>query len=184
MTIKYAKGSFVRALEDSYGGGPAYIKEHTYEVKKDFHESADEFATVYTVEDSHGVKTNGWAQKFFEAVEPAKASTAGAASYAHSPGYQQGSLVTPDEMADIVKTWIPEAVPDKTKALQTQVGGAHYTDMTIQPIEYIQANRIPFPEGNIIKYVSRWRAKGGIKDLEKAKHHLELLIEFEVSQAS
>ena len=69
----------------------------------------------------------------------------------------------------------------KTAALQTQIGGAHYTDMKIQPIEYIQANRIPFPEGNVIKYVSRWRSKGGIKDLRKAAHHLELLIEYEVS---
>lgn len=71
----------------------------------------------------------------------------------------------------------------KTAALQTQVGGAHYTDMKIQPIEYILANSIPFPEGNVIKYVSRWRAKGGVKDLEKAKHHLELLIEHEKAKA-
>jgi hypothetical protein len=70
----------------------------------------------------------------------------------------------------------------KTNLLQTQVGGSHYTDMTIQPIEYILANNIPFPEGNVIKYVSRWRAKGGVKDLEKAKHHLELLIEHELAQ--
>jgi Protein of unknwon function (DUF3310) len=71
---------------------------------------------------------------------------------------------------------------DKPKALQTQVGGAHYTDMKIQPIEYILANGIGFPEGNVIKYVSRWRAKGGVKDLEKARHHLDLLIEFESAQ--
>jgi Protein of unknwon function (DUF3310) len=72
---------------------------------------------------------------------------------------------------------------EKTKALQTQIGGSHYTDMVIQPIEYILANRIPFPEGNVIKYVSRWRAKGGVKDLEKAVHHLKLLIEHENSSA-
>jgi hypothetical protein len=71
---------------------------------------------------------------------------------------------------------------DKPTPLHTQVGGSHYTDMTIQPIEYILANNIPFPEGNVIKYVSRWRAKGGVKDLEKAKHHLELLIEHENAQ--
>jgi hypothetical protein len=76
---------------------------------------------------------------------------------------------------------VPPKVAEKPAALQTQIGGAHYTDMKIQPIEYIQANRIPFPEGNVIKYVSRWRSKGGIKDLRKAAHHLELLIEYEVS---
>jgi hypothetical protein len=69
--------------------------------------------------------------------------------------------------------------PTKTSALQTQIGGSHYTNMAIQPIEYILANTIPFPEGNVIKYVSRWRNKGGVKDLEKAVHHLKLLIEHE-----
>ena len=91
------------------------------------------------------------------------------ASYAHSPGYQQGAKgiaeITPEQL--------------KSGALLSQVGGSHYTDMAIQPIEYILANDIPFPEGNVIKYVSRWRAKGGVKDLEKAVHHLKLLIEYE-----
>lgn len=64
-------------------------------------------------------------------------------------------------------------------ALQTQVAGDHYKSLKIQPIEYIHANSIPFAEGCVIKYVSRWRDKGGIKDLEKAKHFLELLIELE-----
>lgn len=65
-------------------------------------------------------------------------------------------------------------------ALQTQVAGDHYKCLKIQPIEYIHANGIPFAEGCVIKYVSRWRDKGGIKDLEKAKHFLELLIELEM----
>ena len=64
-------------------------------------------------------------------------------------------------------------------ALQTQVAGDHYKSLKIQPIEYIHANGIPFAEGCVIKYVSRWREKGGIKDLEKAKHFIELLIELE-----
>jgi hypothetical protein len=72
----------------------------------------------------------------------------------------------------------------KTSSLQTQIGGSHYTDMPIQPIEYILANNIPFPEGNVIKYVSRWRAKGGVKDLEKAVHHLKLLIEHESTKGA
>lgn len=64
-------------------------------------------------------------------------------------------------------------------ALDIQVGGSHYKDLKIQPIEYIHANAIPFAEGNIIKYVTRWRSKNGVKDLEKAKHFIELLIELE-----
>lgn len=66
-----------------------------------------------------------------------------------------------------------------TSPLATQVGGNHYKDLKIQPVEYIHANNIGYMEGNVIKYVSRWRAKNGIKDLEKAKHYIELLIALE-----
>ena len=68
-------------------------------------------------------------------------------------------------------------------ALNKQVDGSHYKDMMIQPIVYIYANKIPFIEGNIIKYVSRWKNKNGIKDLEKARHLIDMLIEFESTQS-
>ncbi|UXL40077.1 DUF3310 domain-containing protein [Pseudomonas fragi] len=64
-------------------------------------------------------------------------------------------------------------------ALGKQVSGDHYKSLKIQPIEFIHANGIPFAEGNVIKYVTRWRDKGGLADLEKAKHFLEILIELE-----
>lgn len=73
--------------------------------------------------------------------------------------------------------WVKMAKP--ASALGVQVAGSHYKSLKIQPIEYIHANGIPFAEGCVIKYVTRWRDKGGIKDLEKAKHFLELLIELE-----
>lgn len=68
-------------------------------------------------------------------------------------------------------------------ALDTQIAGDHYKSQKIQPIEYIHANGIPFAEGCVIKYVSRWRSKGGLKDLEKARHFLDLLIELETRAA-
>lgn len=68
-------------------------------------------------------------------------------------------------------------------ALDTQVGGSHYKDLKIQPVEYITANNIPYMEGNVIKYVTRWRDKGGLRDLEKAKHYLEMLIEMQNQKA-
>jgi hypothetical protein len=64
-------------------------------------------------------------------------------------------------------------------ALDKQVSGGHYKALKIQPIEFLHANNIPFAEGCAIKYLCRWRDKGGIKDLEKAKHFIELLIELE-----
>jgi hypothetical protein len=66
-----------------------------------------------------------------------------------------------------------------TSPLDVQVDGDHYKQMKIQPVEFIHANGIPYLEGNVIKYISRWRNKNGMADLEKAKHYIELLIELE-----
>lgn len=68
-------------------------------------------------------------------------------------------------------------------ALTKQVEGSHYKGYSIQPIEYIYSNNIPFAEGSVIKYVTRWRDKGGVNDLKKAIHFLELLIELEERRA-
>lgn len=64
-------------------------------------------------------------------------------------------------------------------ATQTQVGGTHYRDMPIQPIEFITKNKLGYIEGCVIKYICRHRAKNGREDLEKAKHYIEMLIEGE-----
>ena len=64
-------------------------------------------------------------------------------------------------------------------ALTTQVGGSHYKDMAIQPMEYSMANNLDACQHTAIKYVTRFRQKGGIQDLEKAKHVIDMLIEFE-----
>lgn len=74
---------------------------------------------------------------------------------------------------------IEPAVSAPADALDIQVGGDHYKSLAIQPVAYIHANGIGYFEGNVIKYVTRWRAKNGIKDLEKAKHYIDLLIELE-----
>lgn len=68
---------------------------------------------------------------------------------------------------------------DQNGALMKQVGGSHYKDKAIQPIEYIHANKMGFCEGNVVKYITRWKEKNGVADLEKAKHYIELLIELE-----
>jgi hypothetical protein len=68
-------------------------------------------------------------------------------------------------------------------ALNKQVAGNHYKDLPIQPVEYIYANAMGYFEGNVLKYISRWRKKNGLADLEKAKHYIELLIELETRNA-
>lgn len=64
-------------------------------------------------------------------------------------------------------------------ALDEQEGGSHYKGRAIQPVQYIHANGIGFFEGNVIKYCTRWRDKGGLSDLRKARHYLDMLIELE-----
>lgn len=68
-------------------------------------------------------------------------------------------------------------------ALDKQIGGKHYKGFKIQPIQYITANNIPYIEGNIIKYISRWRDKGGLDDLDKVIHYVELLKEVEIGKS-
>ncbi len=70
-------------------------------------------------------------------------------------------------------------VPVGTNALDIQVGGSHYKDMVIQPVEFIYKNKIGFIPGNVIKYVCRADKKGGVEDLKKARHYIDLLIELE-----
>jgi len=64
---------------------------------------------------------------------------------------------------------------NKVKSQAKQVGGNHYQKYEIEPIEFITRNNIPFIEGNVIKYLVRWRDKGGIQDIEKCIHYLEML---------
>ena len=63
------------------------------------------------------------------------------------------------------------------KSFKKQVGGNHYKNYKIQPVEFIIKNNIGFVEGNIIKYILRFKEKGGVQDLLKAKHYIELLID-------
>ena len=66
------------------------------------------------------------------------------------------------------------------KATLKQVGGSHYKDCKIQPVEYIVGNDLTFLEGNSIKYVTRHRRKGeGRKDIEKVIHYAEMILEME-----
>ena len=70
----------------------------------------------------------------------------------------------------------------RSTANETQVGGSHYKALAIQPWDYIAGNGIGYLEGCAIKYLSRWRDKGGVDDLRKAQHYIEKLIELEAAK--
>ena len=64
-------------------------------------------------------------------------------------------------------------------ALDRQVGGEHYKNFKIQPIEFITANKLSFIQACIIKYICRFDKKNGKEDIDKAIHYCELLKELE-----
>lgn len=84
-----------------------------------------------------------------------------------------------DELAD-PNYKVPVSVEETAlKALDVQIGGGHYKDMAIQPMEYSMKNGLDACQHTAIKYISRFRNKGGVQDLEKAKHCIDMLIQFE-----
>jgi len=64
-------------------------------------------------------------------------------------------------------------------ALDEQVGGIHYKDLAIQPIEYIFRNNLSFPQANVVKYITRYKDKNGAEDVKKAIHYCQLILELE-----
>ena len=86
-------------------------------------------------------------------------------------GAERTVTVAPPEEEELFSNYKP--------SLEVQVGGNHYKDMKIQPVEFIHANGIGYIEGCVIKYVSRWRKKGGAEDLKKARHFIDLLLQLE-----
>ena len=63
-------------------------------------------------------------------------------------------------------------------AFDVQVAGNHYKGMKIQPMEYALANNLGYCEATALKYISRWKLKGGLADIDKAIHFLQLLKEY------
>jgi hypothetical protein len=77
---------------------------------------------------------------------------------------------------------VPDHQSKKENPLDVQIGGQHYKDLKIQPVEYMHANNMGYIEGAIVKYISRYKNKGGIEDLKKIKHFVDLLIKLEYKQ--
>jgi hypothetical protein len=74
-------------------------------------------------------------------------------------------------------TWMTST--ELLRALDSQVGGGHYKQCAIQPIEYCQKNGLNALESFVVKYVTRHQDKNGVEDINKAIHCLELLKEIE-----
>jgi len=104
------------------------------------------------------------------------------AQHCETHGYYYGEQCSGCAIAELFANG--EAAPaQQQSALDIQVGGSHYKSLAIQPAVYCHKNRIGKLEGDVIAYVTRWRQKNGIQDLEKARHTLDLIIEMEEAEA-
>jgi hypothetical protein len=65
------------------------------------------------------------------------------------------------------------------KARKGNINPTYYTDMKISPYEYITANELNWEQGNIVKYISRYKGKNGAEDIRKVIKYAEMLLERE-----
>jgi hypothetical protein len=102
--------------------------------------------------------------------------TADASGYCeeHS-SYQKAQATTTAE-------YLSDQTEKEIDALATQVGGSHYKDMKIQPVEYIHANAMPYMDGNVVKYISRHRNKNGAEDVRKAIQYCQMILQMEYGE--
>lgn len=68
--------------------------------------------------------------------------------------------------------------------LDIQEGGSHYKNWAIQPVEFAMSNKLDLCQANVVKYICRFRDKGGLEDLRKARHYIDLLMHFEYGATS
>lgn len=74
------------------------------------------------------------------------------------------------------------AICESANASGSQIGGGHYTKLAIQPMEYSMRNGLNACQHSVIKYVTRYKDKGGIEDLRKVRHCIDLLIQYEIDK--
>ena len=79
---------------------------------------------------------------------------------------------------------VDEIIGKVDSALDKQVGGMHYKQYPIQPVEYCQKNRLNSLESSIVKYATRHQDKNGREDVEKIIHCAKLILQLEYADKS
>ena len=77
------------------------------------------------------------------------------------------------------KSYIMDSVINSNTMVDNVNHPKHYTKGNIQPIDFINAHNLDYLEGNIVKYIARYKFKGGVEDLEKAEFYLRMLLQRE-----
>ena len=90
---------------------------------------------------------------------------------------KESSLVS--QVINLLQTTTTSPVPTEHSATSPD----YYAKYEVKPIDFIVDNDLPFAEGNIVKYVVRWKQKNGVEDLKKARVYLDKLIELDEQQS-
>lgn len=83
-----------------------------------------------------------------------------------------------DQYAEIEQVGQHKKHERNSSAWDMQIGGNHYKQFKIQPMQFALENKLDAAQHNVIKYIMRHSFKNGKQDLEKAKHYIDLMIEF------
>ncbi len=113
-------------------------------------------------------------QLYFAVKNPQVGDTVYALQDGWSVAFDNTAQLTADQLVTAAR-FDQAASSDTVTATDRQIGGDHYKSLKIQPIEYIDANNMPYLEGNVVKYVTRHASKNGVQDIDKAIHYLELI---------
>jgi hypothetical protein len=121
--------------------------------------------------------------KFVESKPPVIGQTYTEQGTPYIPGHNPNCIhmvpTRPDHILDRVAQEHKEEEIKIQNALDIQIGGDHYKNYKIQPIEYSMANNLNPCQANVVKYITRYKDKNGLDDLNKAKHYIDLLIQME-----
>lgn len=80
---------------------------------------------------------------------------------------------------ETTKEYVARFLNERGSANATQVAGDHYKRHKYETWDVILDWNLGYLDGNAVKYLSRWRHKGGVQDLKKARHYIDKLIEVE-----
>lgn len=80
---------------------------------------------------------------------------------------------------ETTKQYVERFLNERGSANATQVAGDHYKRHKYETWDVILDWELGYLDGNAVKYLSRWRLKGGVQDLRKAAHYIQKLIEVE-----
>lgn len=83
----------------------------------------------------------------------------------------------------VAKPQVHNQVPQSQPSQNPYFRPAHYTQYKVDYYTVNLINQLPFGEGEVVKYITRWQMKNGIEDLQKAKRVIEMMIELEMNKS-